>query len=97
MLHPSGSAAMSTLLWLVAVSLMVAEGGDQTTPDGTLARWSILVALVATCCTVSALINHARRVVLDVVSFEHQTTRAGGFGGAGRADSRVVPIRRGVR
>jgi hypothetical protein len=94
MSSPSGSTITSALLWLAAVGLMIAESRDAVVPDGILSRWSILVALAATCWTISALINHARRVMLDVISIEHQATRAGAVERIKRGPH-VVPIRRG--
>lgn len=93
LLHHS-TITISTTLWLAAIALMVTEGLNASVADGLLSRWSVLVALGAACWTIAALINHARRVVLDVVSWEHRTTRAAASGAAAH-DPSVVSIRRG--
>lgn len=58
--------------WVLSVSLMVwdtiAELGH-----GTVARWSLLVGLMAAVWTLALVISHARRVVLEVMSYEFRT------------------------
>ena len=72
---PINCAVCAALLWVVAVGLMVADAYLDWQGDGTLARWSILAAIAAGSLTVSAMINHAKGVVLDVISWEHKQTR----------------------
>lgn len=72
---PLNCAVWASLLWLAAVSLVVADVYVDWRGDGTLARLSILVAIAAGALTVGAMINHAKGVVLDVISWEHQQTR----------------------
>lgn len=89
MSHPSLTVIVSATFWLTAVLLMLIEHANSSISDGTLSHWAVLVALGATCWTVSALINHARRVVLDVVSWEHRETR-----GTGGPVAPVIPLQR---
>lgn len=60
-------------LWLLAIALMVVESA--TDASGRVARWAILVGVGAATMTLVAVVQHARRVVLDVISWEAQRTR----------------------
>lgn len=72
---PVNCAVTAGVLWLVAVGLTVADVYIDWHGDGTLARMSILAAIAAGSLTVGAMINHAKGVVLDVISWEHKQTR----------------------
>jgi hypothetical protein len=81
----------AVILWLVAVGLMVAEGFYDVGEPGSLARWSILVAIGAATVSVGGLISRARRVVLDVISWEHKRTRQDAVD---HLENRAIPILR---
>jgi len=66
-------AAAATVLWVVSIMLLLGETfGDWPIEPGTLGRWALLTGLMATCCTVSVMINHARSIVLECMSWEHK-------------------------
>lgn len=70
---PVNSTVFAGLLWTVSFGLML---GATFARDGrVLAWWAILVAIAAVGCTITAVINHARKVVLDVMSWEHNLIR----------------------
>lgn len=56
--------------WLTAVVLLVVDSADGR--GGILSAWAILCALGATAWTCALLHAHSRRVVLEVMSFEHR-------------------------
>lgn len=62
---PLNGSTVAALLWTLAVVLMAWDilGGNDH-----LGRLSILVAMVALCLTMNALLRHHRRVVLEVIS-----------------------------
>jgi len=55
--------------WVLAVSLMVWDTLAET-GQGTAGRWALLVGLMAASWTLALVVHHARRVVLEVISYE---------------------------
>lgn len=85
---PMNEAGAAVGLWLFAGLLMIAE--TVTDADGRVARWAILVGIAAATLTIAAVVSHARRVVLDVISWEAQRTREAQVP---NGSDRVVPMR----
>jgi len=77
LLLSANRGALATILWTIAVMLLLGDTfGEWRAKPGTLGRWALLIGLMATCVTVSVMINHARAVVLECMSWEHKTMRA---------------------
>lgn len=75
---PTDGRLWLALLWLIAFTLLVIDTTDHR--FGIAGAWGIFVSLVATAWTGIVLHAYSRRIVLDVMSFEHrqQTGELGG-------------------
>lgn len=62
----------AVFLWPAAFVAMVSS---TVYHDAHLGRWAILIGLAAATCSGQVIVSRARRVVLDVVSWEHRRTR----------------------
>lgn len=85
---PLNSAVFAGLLWTAATGLML---GATFSEAHILAMWAMLVALGALGCSIAAVINHARKVVLDVMSWEHKLIRRELAALRGDDDGKSVP------
>lgn len=65
----------AVVLWIAAVGLLAVDTYASGHEATAWTRWSILLGIAAGTATVAAVMHHNRRVVLDVVSFEHRMTR----------------------
>lgn len=74
-------------LWCAVLILATVE--STVTGHGTYAMWAIVGAAAAATFTVSALLAHTRRVVLDVMSWEHRNVPP-----PPHEESAVVPLQR---
>lgn len=66
---PCRATLGAAMLWIAALVLMVYDTIDGATTMA--ARWSLFIGLGATSWTITLAIRHARRVVLEVMSWEH--------------------------
>lgn len=82
-LNPSVIAVV--LLWLVAVGLLVWDTFHHT--HGNAGEWALFLGMSAAVWTAALLMAHTRRVVLEVVSWEHRQTRANDGGGSSDGDN----------
>jgi hypothetical protein len=64
------STTGAVTLWVAAIGLMVWDT-IRPGPVGALAAWSLLVAGAAGVLTLYGAVHHARRVVLEVMTWEH--------------------------
>ena len=62
----------AALLWVASFGLMT---WHTITGGQPLGRWAILIGILAGSWTVALVVNHARRVICEVVSYEHRHTR----------------------
>lgn len=67
-----GTAAV-TLLWVASFGLMI---WHTATGDQPVGKWALLLSIAAGSWTVVRVVNHARRVICEVVSYEHRLTRS---------------------
>lgn len=61
--------AAAGLLWLVAIALMIWDLVDGPREDE-MGRLALLVGMAAATCTVLSALRHARRVILEVMTWE---------------------------
>jgi hypothetical protein len=68
----STAALGAALLWIVAASLLTY---DTFTPGTAIGRWGIFASAAAATSTVCLSMRHCRRVILEVMSWEHWMIR----------------------
>lgn len=56
-------------LWVTAVALMAIDTFDGR--SAVAGRWALFIGLAATSASITGVVKHARRVVLEVMSWEH--------------------------
>lgn len=72
---PSRAVLGASALWIVALLLMVFDTLDAGASAA--GRWALFIGLAATSSTIALAVRSARRVVLEVMSWEHWMMNGG--------------------